>query len=133
MAKFDAGTAVEAMEYDFTAYGGSSGTIPEPSEETLDLFMKKIREVALEARRLVNQKGDPNDLSPEDMLNTLSEMDEDTMTKSLSVVSDALAELCSGTPTAEEISRLPFRVRQAFTGWLVGQFRPEARTAATTS
>lgn len=121
MAGFDAGTAVDPLDFDFTAYGGPKGTIPEPTEKALEGFIKETRKIASE----FGSSKDRESLTPEEMVEEMDRLSS-SMPEATSRLADAAAALCSGVPSAAEILVLPMRVRNAFVGWLMGQFRPEA-------
>lgn len=131
MAKFNAGTAVEAMEYDFTDYGGSSGQIPEPTSKHVDVFFDRIKSLAQEVKRLQTGKQDSSPISEVEAGDMLAAMDDLNLAEYEEALADAIADLCQGTPSGDEISKLPFRVRAAFMQWLIGELRPEAPRPAT--
>lgn len=129
MGKFSAGTAVEAMEYDFTDFGGSSGTIPEPTTGQIDGFFRGLGEIYEKYESLLPKNLDPTDPDQaQKAMEAIERIDNEDLNRS---VAEVLAGVTSGTPNAEEILALPYRVQQAFTGWLVGELRPEGATPAT--
>lgn len=117
MAKFNAATAVESLEYDFTHYGGKAGTIPEPSVEQVNTFLSTINSAY---KRILS-------ITPDEA----AEMSEEEAEQLGSGVADALAELCSNQPSREEIEALPFRVMAAFVGWVAGEISPNQATPGT--
>lgn len=125
MSKFDAGTAVEAMEFDFTAYGGRAGTIPEPSNERFQKFIDRVRKMGEKAGLT------KADATPAEVASTLANASEKDTSGIVEEIDEAMANLCQNTPNVVEIGALPFRVKMAFNGWLVGQFRPEGGTPGT--
>lgn len=154
MAGFDAGSAVEPMDWDFSKFGAGKGTIPEPSDVEIEKFMRKYQVLATqvmrsaevqtneELRELVEQRAkeaDPN--NPTAPL-TVAESLEVMKTVDLSGVkateiSDAMLELVltvtKGMPGREQILALPNRIRGAFYGWLIGQLtNPDFSVAAGT-
>jgi len=124
MAKFDASTAVEALEWDFTAYGGGSGTIPEPSEDVIEAFFKGVSGLS---GVLGSQPGP--DMTEEEV-RALADRGVE-FGETMNGMKDLLATLCSDQPGREDLDKLPLRVLLAFTGWLVGEFRPEAPKSAS--
>ena len=123
MAKFDAAQAVEALEYDFTKYGGTAGVIPEPTDTLLNGFFQAQRDTlkvlgVTDASQLRNR---------ETMMQVMANLPEDAMEKMGELSMESIATLCQGTPALEEIRKLPPRVRNAFMGWLMGHFSPEAK------
>ncbi len=105
MAGFDAGTAVEKLDFTFEPYlPGVKGTIPEPPQDAVDAFS----EVMAGARALL-AKVDDDESSESEKAATLE-------------VARALSSICSGAITTDQFVALPPRLRNAFAGWLMGQF-----------
>lgn len=120
MAKFTAGTAVDKLDWDFTDYQPKdepgtiaengeaippspwAGTIPEPSQDSLQTYVKAIGAIA--------PTGDP------ERLGEVTEFDT-----AMPALKDAAVQLCGGRPTRAMLDTLPFRVLLAFLGWLSGQ------------
>ena len=50
MSKFDAATAVEEMEYDFSKYVGGVGVIPEPTTGQMNTYVVSMRRLMTEYR-----------------------------------------------------------------------------------
>ena len=125
---FDAGKAVEALEYDFTtcivdgAPCAGKGTIPEFTDKQLREFGKRSAEAA---ERLGGKPGGkPEDLS--DAINS------GALDAAIDEMTNMVAEFCQQSPSAEELHQLPFRVRQAFYAWLFGElFDPKASPSGT--
>src|SRR5690606_11412212 len=120
---FNAGTAVEAMEWDFTDFGGGSGVVPEPTTEIFNQFTERAK-VFQERFRATTGKSMDDALTEEDV----SRLDEQEI---MSEMVNLLAFVCQDSPGVEQLSLLPPRVLMAFQGWLVGEISPES-TAATT-
>lgn len=134
MAKFDAGNAVEAMEYDFTAFGGSKGVVPEPESKQVDQFFRIARDLAREAKASQKEKGldKIEEMTDAEAAEVLASVEVDDQSEEYeNRLSEAVGALCTNSPPAAEIKRLPFRVRAAFMSWLIGQLRPEAPRPAT--
>lgn len=140
--KFDASTAPEALEYDFTPWGGVAGTIPEPTDAILQGYLKFYDDLsdsdaeaqlraeadALTARSegKVTIDGDlpelpgaePEKAEPTPVVKrTLQEIilgDEDVARRAV----DAVGELCQQSPSAEQIWALPTRIRNGFASWV---------------
>lgn len=131
MAKFDAATAVEAMEYDFTAYGGSEGIIPEPTTGQMNDFMVGMRRVLAEARALQKSDAqtdkDPNEMTAEELGEFMDNMEENMAhaAEFNGKIVALTAEFCSGTPSADELSKLPMRVMRAFSKFLMNEINPK--------
>lgn len=122
MGKFNAATAVEALEYDFSAYGGGEGIIPEPTTGQVDDFFKVLKSLY----STINP-----DSADAEAIEALKNMNEAEAAGIGDQLKDALAALCSGQPSREHLDMLPFRVFSAFSGWLAGSLRPEAPTSGT--
>lgn len=135
MAKFNAATAVEAMDYDFTAFGGKAGTIPEPTSDQIQAFMKAIADTAASYRTLAKdtEAKVEDGMSDEEVI-ALVTADSDLQDKAKALgdnVSDAITAVTSGEITREDIDRLPWRIQQAFAAWLASELNPEHAGPAT--
>lgn len=131
MSKFDAGAVVEPMTYDFTAFGGKSGTIPEPSSGQVDTFMADVRAMIEPIKDLFGK--DTTDLAEDaDLAEKVSALPDDLVAGMSDQMTEAVAKFCSGSPSKEEIEALPYRVQTAFMAWLMSELRPEGKTAAST-
>lgn len=130
MAKFNAATAVEALEYDFTAYSGGSGIIPEPTTGEVQTFFNTIRDLAQEVRNRM-QTATSAEVTDADAAELMSEMTDDMVQEYQDRIINAVATLTKGQPNAEDIGKLPYRVLSAFTAWLAGALRPEQQGPAT--
>lgn len=129
MTKFDAVAAVEAMEIDFTAFGGPAVQIPEPSNAQVETFIRfvatsanRVRDMATEA-----QKKELEGLSDDEVMATATaegKVIEQELYQSL-------VDVCSGVITIEEIKALPYRVQNAFAAWLARELNPESHGVAT--
>lgn len=135
MPKFDAGKAVEAVEWDFTAYGGGEGTTPEPSRGQIQKFnstqralTKRIRPIIRKAESL-EKKAKEGTISGEELdaeVDALeTEVTEKEMEQYEQEFTEALAELCSGSPSVDDMEELPFRVKQAWAEFVLEQFSPD--------
>lgn len=130
-SKFNAGTAVEALEYDFTDFApGVKGVIPEPSSEQVTGFFQVMQDMANEVRKMTLGK-DPADLTPEESAEIVSVMSDDQTEQMQDRMMAAIDDLTSGQPSSADVMRLPYRVQAAFMAWLVTQFRPEQQAPAT--
>lgn len=126
MAGFDAATAVEPMDWNFEKFGAGSGVVPEPSTKDMKDFQKDFARIMRDATALEMPDEDAAKLS-EDEFNALQEQ-VDEIGERLDV---AIAKLCKDQPSREQVAKLPFRVKTAFSKWLMEQFRPEGETSGT--
>lgn len=128
MAGFDAGSAVEPMDYDFTTVKGGQGkgTVPEPSTAEMKTFQRDFAAIMRDAKALELSDDEAAKLSKEEFDTLQDQMDEiaDRLDEAVSV-------LCHNTPSKEEVATLPFRIKTAFSKWLMEQFSPEGETSGT--
>lgn len=134
MTTFDAATAVEQMEYDFSKYvegDDASGIIPEPTTDQMEAYFtgakaiaKKVKGLQADAKGL-QEKADSGEISDDEMEQVLSSMDSVSIKAVQGEMADLIGALCSNSPSAETLMRLPYRVLQAFFGWVQGNLRPE--------
>lgn len=120
------------LRYDFTAFGGVTGIIPDPSDQQIEEFIDTQRSFMEE----VGLDPDSDEIDNE-ALGEMLENDEDgkfNIAEMQRKMVEAVAKLCSDSPSTEAMSALPFRVRQAFLLWVQNQFlNPEASAVGTTS
>lgn len=135
MAGFDAGTAVEGLEFDFSAYGGPKGVIPEPSTKTINQYFKDLKAIFAETKGIRERLADLPEGEADQALSEMlggGEVDLDDLGDHLTNrLLQATADLCSGYPSFKDIQALPFRVQQAFNAWLAGELRPKGTTPGT--
>lgn len=122
---FNAGTAVDPMEYDFTAYGGTIGVVPEPSQKAFRAYTRKLTSLMAQFKE-VGDAADKEDITAKEL-----EVVNDKAEKLSDEFDAIVSELCQNKPAAEEVALLPYRVKVAFSKWLQEEFRPEAETSAT--
>lgn len=125
--KFDAGV-FGSLRYDFTAYGGVAGIIPDPSDTQIDHFLTEQREMMEELGM------DDDDKDPESINEAMEKSGDFDISKHQRRMVGMVSQLCSGSPAEDEIMALPFRVRQSFLIWIQRSLLdPEAQAAGTTS
>jgi hypothetical protein len=151
MAGFDAGSIVEPMNWDFSKFGGGSGTVPEPSDAEVERFLKKyqvlvtqtLRTAELNAAQQLDDaisKAAGTDesrlLTLQESISVMSQIDSGELASSSDAVDalvDLFASICKGSPSKEQLMSLPHRIRAAFYGWLMGQLtNPDFSAAADT-
>jgi hypothetical protein len=129
MPGFQAEHIVEPLDYDFRPYVQAHGTIPEPTDKQIAAFLRGLKEVVD-----VVQADLPDDVSADDpaaVLKAMDNLDPEKTIEQMGKMADVYAGLCSGTPTAEQISALPMRIRSIFFNWLQSEvMSPEAATPA---
>lgn len=135
MAKFDAGSAVEVMEYDFTKYDGGQGEIPEPSRGQVELFFERIAELKKFTNKAMRD-GETiaeDDESGEELEKFIEELSEGELKKYQAELSVWAADVCSQEPSVEDINKLPYRVFGAFMAYLAGELGPKDENGSSPS
>ena len=130
MAKFNAGTVIETMEYDFTAYGGGAGIIPEPSETALQEFFEGVEAFKIDLEEAQGERVELEQLAEAD-LEEIAKSQAVSTKEMLKTYRTLIAALCQDQPSETQLALLPVRVQLAFIGWLVGEFTPEGRMPGT--
>lgn len=154
MAAFDAGTALDPMDWDFSKYDAGTGTVPEPSDVEIERFLKKYRVMATSVMqnaaaqldqqmrddikkraKVVEDQENAQVLSLDDALEVMKQVDitaADVSPAIVNAMADLVVTITKGSPSKEQLLKLPNRVRGAFYGWLIGQLTdPEFSAAAT--
>jgi hypothetical protein len=156
MAKFVPSQHVETLEYDFTQYGGSEGVIPEPTTGKVNGFFKATKDMVKEVNALrgVIEDVEVENMSDEDMIARMAKIDEaeEASSEFQKRTIENLAILCGaerqynadheerglpeynvvgGSPSFQDFEKLPFRVLQAFSQWLMNEIRPKRTTPGT--
>ena len=132
---FNAATAVEPLDFDFTAYGGPQGVIPEPSTKQINDYFKGLKKIFSQTREMRDLLTD--DLSDEEAEAIIAEKlgDSDSLESLTEELTQQMlsltAELCSQTPNEGQIGALPWRVQRAFTQWLAEELRPNQEAPGT--
>ncbi len=127
MPGFVADGVVEALDWDFRPYVNAHGTIPEPTDKQIAAFLSGMKAVFKEAKADLPQDIDLED--PGMLLGAIDSLDPEVQIRAMSKVAVVYAALCSDTPTEQEISKLPMRVRTIFFNWLQQEvMAPEAAT-----
>lgn len=133
MAKFDAATAVEPMDYDLSKYGGPKGTVPEPSRGQVEVFFKRVKEVNLfvgktvsKAERLAKEADESGDSqSLEEYVENIS---EDKIKEYQDQFAVWMNEVSSGTLEVGMLQELPARIFSAFFRWISTELSPKGET-----
>lgn len=115
---------VGILSVDFRPVATFSGTIPEPSQEQLNAWSVAMSQLAAE----FSFSGDPNDMTA--IVEFLATLDEDALNDQADRTAELHAALCSECPSKAQILELPPRHRQAFYGYLSGEFSPEGSAPA---
>lgn len=125
MAGFDLSRSISALDYNFG--GGVRGTVPEPSSKSVNRFHSRIADNLKAIGRDVPDRSDSDA-----MAQLLATLTEDDLNAIHAETLDAVAELCDGSPSPDELASLGHRGFQAFLGWLTGELtNPEGSRPAT--
>lgn len=117
MPKFTITDQVDALSFDFTPYAGS-GSIPEPSSEQIESFRRSLAELIAE-----NSTATGDGLTLIQQVQAYLAVDAGQVNEKMLHLT---AEVCSDSPSFDDLMALPFRPQQAFLGWIIGVFvRPE--------
>jgi hypothetical protein len=129
MPSFDAGAVVEPLAWDFTAFKAGEGVVPEPSDEKLAAFARDMMALAQqEGKAELKALADAGD-DQEKVLAAIAAMPEDVLSSAKAMI-PPYAALCDGSPSAEQLAKLPPRARFAFFAYLAAELRPEASAGA---
>lgn len=159
MAKFNAATAVDTLDWDFTAFDGGEGVIAEPSTGDVNRFFKNMKKMVKDVKAMQRSiKGleefsaDDEELTDEQLAEQMGKVEEaeagaeifqQRTIECLAELCGAKWELCSepgeeerdrlvgGSPSMEQLQTLPYRHLQAFSEWLMGEIRPKKTTPGT--
>jgi hypothetical protein len=129
MAGFKAEEVLDSLDWDFSPYGGS-GLIPEPSDLQIKNFQAALKGIfgpALVEQAKLKEQGIPTSEQIQEQLNAADDGSEQ-----IKELIRAVAAVCSDQPNVAELTKLPYRLKRHFAGWVVGTFlNPEAGTPAT--
>jgi len=145
---FKASEAVSPLEYDFHPHVDAKGVTPEPSTDQI-VQLQVAQKAALEKLGIDTDEVDNDDQgNMQSLMDMMAGLSEEQLYEIQDEQADAVAEVCGaergetdadggvywsgGNPSRDEIIALPFRIRQAYFGWLMGQlFDPESAAAGT--
>jgi hypothetical protein len=133
MAGFKATTAVSGLTYDFTGLevldddaadllDKARGTTPEPS-------YPQVRHMQAQLKALL---GLGDEVDPIEINKAMARMSEEDLLERDSDIAEIISGVTSGRPSLDEITALPFRVREAYVGWICGELNnPTAGTGSS--
>lgn len=132
MPSFNAGSVVDPLDYDFTAFNGGKGTIAEPTDAQVGDFMQGMRDLMREAREITGAAGvDMSDATLAELGVALDQLDSEVYQDFARKMGRLHAGLCGAQPTYEDIMAVPVRIRNLFFAWLSGEvMNPEAKSGA---
>lgn len=111
---FKAQEVVEELTYDFRPHNDANGTIPEPTAAQIDTYRQAV------VGGLRGLGLDPSIIEGQSI--SLDQFDE-VLSKG-SVMEGVMVEATAGLTgiPAATLSALPYRIQQAFVGWIMGLF-----------
>lgn len=131
MPSFVAGSVVDPLDYDFTAFNGSKGVIAEPTDVQVGDFMAGLRDLVKEAKSMLGE-ADPSmsDVTVTDLMVALDQLDSEAFQDFARKMGRLHAGLCGAQPTYEDIMAVPVRIRNLFFAWLQREvMNPEVRSS----
>jgi hypothetical protein len=133
MPKFDAADVVESLEWDFTAAGvKAKGVTPEPSDTQIGAFLDGLKKLFEASKDMIS--AELENPTPEQMLEAMSQVTGDAFVKLMADTAGLFADLCSGSPSKDQLLALPMRIRVHFFGYVQGEVvNPEVGTGAGTA
>lgn len=129
MSNFSYGS-IEALDYDFTGVPSNSangcckgkGAIPEPTQAHLKAYAQALR----------NLYGLTEDDDPSNIAKAIKSEKSASAEERAERLLRLTADLCQGSPSAEELLELPPRIRNAFMKWVYQELSdPEVSSAGT--
>jgi hypothetical protein len=137
MAGFTAAGIVEPLDYDFTAIPGFAefkGTIKEPSQPQVATYLKAARDEVKRITDSVNSADDGDASGGTGVVAMLADMSfraESLGPEALKRQAQFISALCSGSPSAAQLQKIPHRFMVAFVQWLSKEvLDPEAAAGA---
>lgn len=133
MAGFKATQAVSGLSYDFTGLevqdddaaellDKCKGTTPEPSYQQVRHMQSRFKQML----------GIGDEVDPVEINKAMARMSEAELLDRDDEIAEIIAGVTSGSPSIEEIQALPYRVREAYVGWICGELNnPTAGTGST--
>lgn len=125
MPGFVSGVEVEAMTYDFTAHGGPRGTIPEPSQEQVEVFFEHVGDTSQFVTDIERKAKKVDDDDDEAFDKFIEELPRDKIKEFQNAFAVWIAEVCSDSPNEEQVRALPYRVFGAFLAFLARELGPK--------
>lgn len=134
MPKFDAATAVEKLDWDFSAFEGGSGVTPEPNEKLLANYLRDLANLTIDIAKGRKDLGLAAEPTAEDLIEAVAKLKTSDILEDLfEHMTVIVADLCQQSPSVEQIKKLPMRHKSAFFSYMSENVRPEVFGAATTT
>jgi hypothetical protein len=135
---FDAASVVEPLDWTFvkiTNDPADQGTITEPDDRMIDSLFKGLATLNKELQAKLQTA---ITVTPETAMEVVSKMPDGSesdfgVESYLEELNHLFAAVCSGSPSAAQLARLPLRFRMPFFTWLMGELRPNNFGGASTT
>lgn len=130
MAGFNAGTVVEALDYDFRTKADPDaihGTVREPTDRQIAEYMAGIKKLVRDYQGKLPEGLVTGTADAASLTDAAEDLDPEVVIGLHGDVATLFAALCSNEPSREDILRLAPRIRAHFYGWLQREvMNPEA-------
>lgn len=137
---------ISKLHYKFTKFGGQEADIPEPSDDLMLEFWQSQLEVmrvgqdsSYDTLQSVMMKSLPGEAGSEERKAAEAERDERLRQlvaeigqrgmKNIDRRREVAAAVCNNQPSVDELKMLPYRIFNAFEGYLMRELSPEGLTA----
>jgi hypothetical protein len=127
---FDA-AEILALDYSLKPYVNAAGTVPEPTPSRLNAFTRRVMLLGA-AVAAPEEAPDPAPAGKAAEEMGIAAIDAADIERLLDQneaaekeLRGAVADLCAGSPSPEQIEALPTRVFMRFFRWLMGELSPE--------
>jgi hypothetical protein len=135
MPKFDENSIGGELEYSFEKWLGAGkdhkGVVPEPSRPAVNQLMNKVQSNFKELG--IVDEADDGSTTPSEIADRMNKIDDtELFEKMATAITEAVAEVCGGTPSLKTLMALPYRPFMGFFGYLVGNLmNPESSAPVT--
>lgn len=128
MAGFNAATVVEALDYDFRTKESPDaihGTIKEPNDQQIADYLTGVKTLSAKYRDKLPDM-DPS-AGVDELMEAADALDPQDIVAFYQDMAGMFSALCSGSPSKDDLLRLPTRIRAMFYAWLQQEvMSPEA-------
>src|ERR1035441_5376005 len=127
MAGFSAANIVEPLDYSLKTFVEIEGTTTEPTSLQVQTFLTASRKEADRNQRDLGITGDGEDMTREQILAVLDKASPARTQAAKKREAEIFSDLCSGTPSAADLLKLPHRIMIEFAKWITSEvLDPEA-------
>lgn len=121
---FKADKVVKKLEWDFRPFLDEHGTTPEPTDDQV---------IELQEQQRANLESLGVEVTDEkSIVEAMAKLTDAQMRDIMASTITAVAKCASQDPSEEVLRELPFRIKQAYFGWFMGElFDPESVAGVT--